>query len=237
MISSKTKLKYYLFSLLLTGLHAHAEITMDMNFRAIPGVIDSDGLEGWEPITEPRDKLLKSEGIVWIGSGGDAAIGHVVWNGQTYYATGVQYQSKAQTDETHRSTLAHEKNSETLPGGGICELFLYDDHLKLQARHKVNLPEGGGRTWCNGSDALGRVKGMDALLYAITYYMVDAPLAKRADAIGDEWRYITVLFRLKKDANGKISIVQDDSCLGNPNRYKTISEARKAIIQRKCSAE
>lgn len=209
---------------------------MDMNVRGVPGGITSDGLETLEPINGPRNNLLKSEGIIWIDSS-DVAFGHIVWNRQTYYATGVSYQSKAQTDETHRSTLAHEKGSKTLPSGGICELFLYDDHLKLQARHKVNLPEGGGRTWCNGSDALGRVKGMDALLYSITYYMVDTPLAKHADAIGDEWRYITVLLRLKKDANGKISIVQDDSCLGNPNHYKTISEARKAITQRQCPAE
>lgn len=40
--------------------------------------------------------------------------------------------------------------------------------------------------------------------------------------------YTTLLLRFKDD-NGKLKIEQDDSCLGNPNQYKTVAEARKAL--------
>ncbi|WP_189375624.1 hypothetical protein [Vogesella alkaliphila] len=40
---------------------------------------------------------------------------------------------------------------------------------------------------------------------------------------------MTVLLRLQKDASGKIRLVQDDRCLGNPNKHKDIPSARKAL--------
>ena len=159
------------------------------------------------------------------------AIGRLTWDGQIFYATGTQYISPEQYKENRRPGKFR-----TLPDGGVCELFLYDDKLQLVARHKVKLPNFPGGTWCNGSEALGRArKDMAALLYSIHYYLVDEPLAARPQDIGKGWRHSTYLIRLVKDANGAIRFVQDDACLGSPNDYATIAQARKAI--EKCHSQ
>lgn len=213
---------------LLTAF-AYAEIALDMNFRAIPGVIDQDGLESWKPITGPRDDLLQSEGAK-PDLGGQMAIGRIIWDSHIYYATGTQYISHEQYMENRRTLLPSEKKTRVLPDGGVCELFLFDDKLQLVARHKVKLPDFPGGTWCNGSEALGRArKDMNALLYSIHYYLVSKPVAARPEDIGKGWRHSTYLIRLAKDSNGAIRFVQDDGCLGNPNDYATIVQARKAL--------
>lgn len=39
---------------------------------------------------------------------------------------------------------------------------------------------------------------------------------------------MTVLVRFSEQ-NGKLALIQDDRCLGNPNKYKDIPSARKAL--------
>ena len=152
----------------------------------------------------------------------------MLWNGRTFYVAGVQYISKEQRSEIHRSTLAKESDGKTLPGGGVCTLFIYDENLKQAAKHNIKLNEADGRTWCNGANGLARVRGQEALLFSISYYLTDKPLAKKANDIGDGWRYMTVQLRLQ-ERDGKVFIEQDDTCLGNPNTYKDIAAARKAL--------
>lgn len=157
------------------------------------------------------------------------SVGRIVWDDQIYYVSGTQYLSAQQYQENRRPLLPGEKQAKTLANGGVCELFLYDEKLRLMARHKVKLPDEGG-PWCNGSEALGRArKDMNALLYSITYYLVEKPLAKRPEDIGKGWHYSTYLIRLAKNSDGTIRFIQDDSCLGSPNNFATISEARKAL--------
>lgn len=124
--------------------------------------------------------------------------------------------------------MAINKHSGPIAGGGICAVFVYDDKLKQVAKHDVKLNEANGRTWCNGVNALARVKGRDALLFSISYYLTDKPLAQRAQDIGDGWRYMTVLLKLREQ-DGRVLIEQDDDCLGNPNQYKDMGSARKAL--------
>ena len=228
-----------LLNLLVVGLFCtsgsplHAALTMDDNFAAIqpPKDLYSLNEQTTSPIDDPRDALLKSEGACALGLSG-YAVGHMVWNGKTYYVTTQQYQSAAQCAENRRSVRAHEKDSKILPDGGVCELFLYDEHLELLARQKVRLPDIGGGSWCNGSFALGRAsKHMDAILYSLRYYRVNTPRAGSIEAIGTGWIRSTYLFQLRQDADGKPYFEQDDSCLGSPNRYATIADARKALAQ------
>ena len=56
---------------------------------------------------------------------------------------------------------------------------------------------------------------------------------KARNEVGTGWKRMTVLLRLKA-MGGKIEVEQDDSCLGNPNNYETIPDARKAL--KKCDA-
>lgn len=221
----------FLLPALVGGSPASAEFTVDTDWSAIQpadpdrGILAPSSL----PIRERRNALLKSEGAKPDGVG-QMAIGRITWDGKIYYATGTQYISGEQYKENRRPLLPSEKDSRTLPDGGVCELFLYDDKLQLVTRHKVKLPDFPGGTWCNGSEALGRArKDMPALLYSIHYYVVSKPVAARQEDIGKGWRHSTYLIRLVKDANGAIRFVQDDACLGSPNEYATITQARKAL--------
>jgi hypothetical protein len=149
------------------------------------------------------------------------------WNDRTFYIAGAQYPSKEQMVSI-RKEVAGKVSLPPIPGGGICALFIYDQNLKQAAKHDIKLNEANGRTWCNGVRALARVKGQDALLFSLSYYLTDKPLAKRAQDIGDGWRYMTVLLKLHEQ-DGKVVIQQDDTCLGNPNQLKDVSAARKAL--------
>lgn len=72
------------------------------------------------------------------------------------------------------------------------------------------------------------MKGQDAFLYSLSYYLTDKPLAKKPQDIGDGWRYMTVLLKLHGQ-DGKVVVEQDDACLGNPNGLKDLASARKAL--------
>ena len=158
------------------------------------------------------------------------AIGRIIWDGTAYYASGTQYHSREQMEEYRRTVASGKSDGRSLPNGGVCELFLYDAGLNLLARHKVKLPDFPGGTWCNGSKALGRARAdMPALLYSVSYYLVGNGRAKRPEDIGQGWRYSTYLIRLERDSDGTVRFIQDDRCLGNPNSFATIAEARKAL--------
>lgn len=152
----------------------------------------------------------------------------MLWDERTYYVAGVQYISKQETARI-KQDVANNTNSKPLAGGGICAFFVYDANLKQLAKHDIQLSEANGETWCNGVRGLARVKGQDAILYALSYYITGKPLAKRPEDIGKGWRYMTVLLRLREQ-EGKVLIEQDDSCLKNPNLYGDLAAARKALI-------
>jgi hypothetical protein len=152
----------------------------------------------------------------------------MLWGGRTFYIAGVQYHSKEEAANIQKE-VATKRSTGPTPGGGICTLFIYDEHLKQTAKHDVKLIEANGHTWCNGMRALARVKGQDALLLSISYYLTDKPLAKKASEIGDGWRYMTVLLKLREQ-DGRVTIEQDDSCLGNPNQIRDVALARKALV-------
>ena len=207
---------------------AQPEFVVDSNFSDLPGYVTTDGLTTLRPITNRFDEVVKSEGA--RPSISDVAIGRIMWDGTVYYVLGKQYTSAEQYQEYRRSVASGKSDSKALPNGGVCELFLYDASLNLLARHKLQLPDENGGPWCNGSKALGRARaGMPALLYSVSYYLVGHGRAKRAKDIGKGWRYSTYLIRLERDSNGAVRFVQDDRCLGNPNSYATIAEARKAL--------
>lgn len=70
----------------------------------------------------------------------------------------------------------------------------------------------------------------DAMLVTLSYIDSAAPADPRNELI--EF-YTTVLMRFRDD-NGTLVVEQDDRCLGNPNKLKTIVAARKAL--KKCNA-
>jgi hypothetical protein len=181
----------------------------------------------WEEAIR-RNIAAINEGIAPDVSGGrDSA--RILWNGEEYYAWAMEYNSAEQDREYDRAITAKRK-SRPLPGGGVCAVFLHDKNLNPVTSLKIDLPENNHGTWCNGTYGLGSAgKGVDGLLVSISYYLTGDKPAQRPQDIGDGWRYMTVLLRLEKSADGKVLLVQDDRCLGNPNRYEDIPTARKRL--------
>lgn len=66
-------------------------------------------------------------------------------------------------------------------------------------------------------------------MLTISYDLIGKNLVQHSEDVGQGWHRMTVLLRLQKDTSGKIRLVQDDRCLGNPNKYKDIPSARKAL--------
>jgi hypothetical protein len=209
---------------LIFPLVANADLTLDNNF-AWKGKVQR-GLEDG-PITDAINRDQVADGLEKKMFYESINFLHMTWNGKNYYVAGVQYLSKEELATTHRDVAA-KRASRPVPGGGVCALFLYDDQLKQLAKFPVELNEADGKTWCNGANALARVKGEDALLFSVSYYLTEKPLANKAADIGNDWRYMTTLLRLREQ-DGKVVVEQDDSCLGNPNTYKDVAAARKAL--------
>ena len=71
----------------------------------------------------------------------------------------------------------------------------------------------------------------DAMLITLGYDDSASPADPRND---DPPQFTSTALLRFSEVNGKLKIEQDDSCLGNPNKYKTITAARKALAN--CSA-
>lgn len=153
---------------------------------------------------------------------------HAVFNGKDYYIRAFNYQTAVQDKEYVQST-ASKRKSRALPGGGTCILYASDKDLNKVASLKISLPENNYGTWCNGVNGIGSAgKGRDGVLIPLSYYLTDSTPAKSRAEIGQGWRFMTVLIRFS-EVNGKLTLSQDDRCLGNPNKYKDILGARKAL--------
>ena len=213
-------------SMSLVGGCARSEISLDYKFPWSEQEVGF-ALEGvsYFEATLNRDQVALGFGRKSYGT---INFFRMLWGNRTFYVAGVQYTSREQAAEIHRSTVAGEPDAKTMAGGGVCTLFIYDENLKQATKHDVKLNEANGHTWCNGARALARVKGQDALLFSISYYLTDKPLARQAKDIGDGWRYMTVLLKIREQ-DGKVIIEQDDACLGNPNQLKDLASARRAL--------
>lgn len=148
---------------------------------------------------------------------------HMLIGKNNYYIISGTYQTDEQINQ-------HKINkSSALPGGGVCELFIYGSSMAPAGNKKIFIAENDNKTFCNGVYGIGRTNGQNALLIPVSYYFTEKQQkAKAINSIGKGWRYMTVLLRLKRAGNN-IEITQDDTCLGNPNRYPDIPSARRAL--------
>lgn len=206
-------------------LNAQAELVVDTKFA---GSTKNQDQMTWEEMTDSAfekfiqtwsqrillDIAASNEGIEPTSTPTSISRAHIIWNGVDYYAWAAQYTSAQQS----------KRKYDTLPGGGVCALLLYDKNLNPIASVKINLPENNHATFCKGTNALGGAgKGIDGLLLSVSYYLTDVKK--------NWWREQTLFLRLQKDAAGRVQLIQDDRCLGNPNMYKNIPIARKALAK------
>lgn len=225
-------------SLLLCATLAHAELVVDAKFN---GSKNSKRMN-WDeqmllrPFDAKWDKAIlqaiaeDNEGLAPSSKPAGIGQGHIDWNGKHYYAWAVEYQSAEQI-RSNREEVRQKIERPAIASGGICALYVFDQDLNKLTSLKINLPENSHGTWCNGTYGLGGAgNAIDGVLVTISYYLTGRKPAQRAADIGKGWRYMTVLIRFE-EKDGKLVLSQDDSCLGNPNGYDAIPDARKALTR------
>lgn len=113
----------------------------------------------------------------------------------------------------------------------VCHLFMFNsENLTLESVTRLNIMRDKkqlvGLPRCRTVQAMAVAKTLpDAMLVTLGY--IDS--AEPANKNSDPTEFSTTLLLRFKDDNGKLKIEQDDRCLGNPNNYKTIASARKAL--------
>lgn len=224
--------------LLVCAAGASAEFTVDTKFNGANKAFNQltwDERRLLDPFFDRWKKIIlqaikeDNEGIAPSDSG-DRDSGHIVWNGKHYYGWVVNYQS-AEQDRRNREEVKLKIDRPAIPGGGVCALYVFDQDLNKLASLKIDLTENNHGTWCNGTYGFGSAgKGVGGVLLTISYYLTGKKPAQRTQDIGKGWRYMTALIRFE-EKDGKLVLRQDDSCLGNPNNYGTIPDARKALMR------
>lgn len=110
-----------------------------------------------------------------------------------------------------------------LPGQQKRSFWNYDEKYPNDPRQVEGWPT------CSDLLAVAPAKeAPDSLLFTLGYYDSAAVVDKFT---GPPKFNTTILMSFKTDAAGKLQVVQDDSCLGNPNMYTSIAAARKALKQ------
>lgn len=240
---SNQRMKIFVKSLLSSGLAlcsllAQAELIVDTKYNGANKSfkqLTSGEKRGLDSFVERWEKNTRQA----IGEDNNGIVpddlparesGHILWNGRHYYGWAVQYHSSAQVKEIS-AAISEKRKRDTLPGGGICALYVFDQDLNKLASLNIDLPENNHGTWCNGTYGFGgSSKGVNGVLITLSYYLAGEKPAQRAKDIGDGWRKMTVLIRFE-ELDGRLVLKQDDTCLGNPNTFDAIPDARKALAR------
>lgn len=155
-------------------------------------------------------------------------------DGVKYYMQGAMFMSKSRPEEVCtpiKKALAY-RCAEGQRSFSSAHLLFMDSNFQDAGVYKIKI-DTPYDVFVNAMPALGVAnKARNALLVTVQYFKIpsDGEGAHTIAEVGDGWKRMTVLLRLKT-VDGKIKIEQDDSCLGNPNNYETIPDARKAIAQ------
>ncbi len=130
-----------------------------------------------------------------------------------------------------------------ISGHLTCHLFMFDNDRHLIAVQPLNIPQPAnmkGKPACYNVLAMAPAAVVkDGMLIVANYHdstwrCSNGPMCA-ADIEKPDLFPITFLVRFAKDAMGKLILSQDTTCLGNPNNFKTIAEARRALKQAKCN--
>lgn len=239
--------------LVLYGLTAHADLKLDKTKK--PKYIDAKlaevtanrsgydtenfltpaiGISRASPGTYfGEDALNGKPAHVW-GYGErpfDGSLFGWIFNGKSYFSSVGSYRLMGKVPDRCNKNLNPNANctiDEFKPP--VCHLFLFDSKTVdtvavVQLNIKRDSNEIKGMPACSDVKAMAVAKEVsDAMLITLDYYdgaSHDSEPASHAT---------TVLLRFSNQ-NGKLNIRQDDSCLGNPNKYSTIAAARNALVQ------
>ncbi|MFA5172085.1 MAG: hypothetical protein WC426_11010 [Sulfuriferula sp.] len=236
---------YGMMLLLLSGLPAHAELRIDNTqksasvYSKLNSVtasrqrFDSDKfIYSTSEGAYLRDPSNAKRKYTWFGIDTPVEGSNFSWvfDGKSYLSSINSYNLEEPLPARCNVNLNPNANCNPHENGVVCHLFLYDSEtvdtvaiVRLDIKRDSN--EIKGMPSCDGVNAMAIAKEVpDSMLISLEYtdsLSLDSTPLKHST---------TVLLRLTNQ-NGKLNIKQDDSCLGNPNKLKTISAARNALKQ------
>ncbi len=109
-----------------------------------------------------------------------------------------------------------------------CHLMFFNAQFENVGVYRFR-PQEPYETFCNAVPAIGVAdKVRNELFVTFQYFPIDRKVAGKVSEIGSGWKRMTSLLRVKQ-VDGKITVEDDDSCLGNPNAIETIPDARAAL--------
>lgn len=109
-----------------------------------------------------------------------------------------------------------------------CHLLFLNKAMEPAGSLRLHIDEPY-RYFCNAMPAMGTAdKSRNELLVTVQYFPIDQKLASKVSEIGSDWKRMTILVRLRAE-DGKIVAEQDDYCVGNPNTFDSVQDARTAL--------
>ncbi|WP_396436168.1 hypothetical protein [Limnohabitans sp.] len=164
-------------------------------------------------------------------------------NGKIYSTGIVAYQpqrfegdtcTSLPVEELKRRGLHPRSCAEGQIGHSVCDLTIVDTDLKVRAVHRFEIPGEVPGFPTNCQVPLGYGMGnrqTGSLLMTLRYGFTNRPLAGSIEAIGSNSFETTRLLRIREQ-DGKITVTEDNRCLGENNFVPDIPTARKLL--RKC---
>ena len=206
------------------------------------------GAEGWldpategDPLRKAVDELIdemnavpKSE--VPFGKPINFAPYHLFIDDVKYYVKPKMFMARNTPNEVCHpipKALAY-MCSEGQPFVFGCHLLFFNAAFENVGRYTIRVNETAPH-FCNSMPAMGVYsKERNEILNTVQYFIpASGQGAKTVAQLGQGWMRMTNLLRIKA-VNGKIEVKQDDSCLGNPNQYESIIDARIALRKSAC---
>lgn len=243
--------------LILHGLAAHAELRIDQTKKpkAIEATLNkvTATREGYVEETSiyPATNSYPAIGGTYFGEDAlngkpahrwsyatrhfDGSLFGWLFNGKSYLSSIGSYRLGGKAPDRCDRSLHPNANctiDEIWPT--VCHLFLFDNKtVETVAIVQLNIKRDGneikGMPACDDVKAIAIAKEVpDAMLITLDYF-------DGASHDSEPASHLTTLLLRFSNENSKLKIEQDDSCLGNPNKYETIAAARDALKQ--CSSK
>lgn len=244
-----TGLKLLLALLVLGIQHAHAELKLD---KAVP---QKQAIQAIKPMQE-KTIWPYAEGKTYVFdngtptgyrpnlAGGENKDSVFAWllNGQRYLSYVVAYvpdNDPIEGCENYRRDDINWDGPECYwinKRHKVCHLFMVSEQGQIAGIGRIQIGREKklieGKPFCYDIKAMTAPKEIeDAMLITLRYIDSAAPAEPREEP--REFP-MTVLMRLKQEADGKLSITQDEQCLPNPNRITSITQARKMLKANGC---
>lgn len=201
---------------------------------------DKPGFSTRETVKQDAVAHSAIKADVYVGEGISGQLMEL--DGKAYFASTATYMPQSHPGET--CSYLSEAESKRRGNFFLCAegqiqhnaCFLYfQDPLqyKILAIHRFEIadPKPGYPAFCMNTEGFGMGnKETGSVLVTVQYHDTHSKPAASPKDIGKGWMRTTRLLRIHEQ-DGKLSVEEDNRCLGQDNHYPDIPTARKALRQ------